>query len=133
MCLCFIARLAKLLKDEERGQLSNALPKRDFEIAYKLDCRNLCSEFQEDIQFRFSLGITALMHKFLGSQGAKSTLTGGSNYVSIKMYVYRDFSSFPQGLVKGPFLNEKYSKIMQNSQIFILTPLFWFPNDQFVN
>jgi hypothetical protein len=38
MCLCFIARLAKLLKDEERGQLSNALPKRDFEIAYKLDC-----------------------------------------------------------------------------------------------
>ena len=75
------ARLAKLLKEEERGQLSNALPKRDFEIAYKLDCRNLCSEFQEDIQFRFSLGITALMHKFLGSQGAKSTLTGGSNYI----------------------------------------------------
>lgn len=74
-------RLAALLKDEERGQLSNALPKRDFEIAYKLDCRNLCSEFQEDIQFRFSLGITALMHKFLGSQGVKSTLTGGSNYI----------------------------------------------------
>ncbi|VDI09618.1 Hypothetical predicted protein [Mytilus galloprovincialis] len=40
-------RLAALLKDEERAQLNNALPKRDFEIAYKLDCRNLCSEFQE--------------------------------------------------------------------------------------
>ena len=88
MCFCSIERLAAVLKDEERGQLSNALPKRDFEIAYKLDCRNLCSEFQEDIQFRFSLGITALMHKFLGSQGVKNTLTGGSNYVStIKIYV----------------------------------------------
>ncbi|XP_052083126.1 mitofusin-2-like isoform X1 [Mytilus californianus] len=74
-------RLAALLKDEERAQLNNALPKRDFEIAYKLDCRNLCCEFQEDIQFRFSFGITSLMHKFLGSKGMKHTLGGGQDYV----------------------------------------------------
>ena len=33
-------------------------------------------------------------------------------------YIHRNFSILPQGLVKGPFPNEKYSKIMQNSQKF---------------
>jgi hypothetical protein len=34
------------------------------------------------------------------------------------MYFIRDFSSLPQGQVTGPFRNEKYSKIKQNSQNF---------------
>jgi hypothetical protein len=39
------------------------------------------------------------------------------------MYQYiRDFSSLPQGPLKGPFPNEKYSKIMQNSQNFHSCP-----------
>lgn len=44
----------------------NLMPKRDFEIAYRLDCRNLCAGFREDIEFRFSLSPTALMQRFLG-------------------------------------------------------------------
>ena len=39
-----------------------------------------------------------------------------------------NFSSLPQGLVKGPFPNEKYSKIMQNSQNFHSYPLILIPN-----
>ncbi|VDH94543.1 mitofusin, partial [Mytilus galloprovincialis] len=74
-------RLAALLKDEERAQLNNALSPCNFEMSYKLDCRNLCSEFEEDIQFRFSLGISSLMHRFLGTKRMKHTLGGGQNYI----------------------------------------------------
>ena len=59
------------------------LPKNQFEIAYRLDCRNLCADFQEDIQFRFSFGITALMERFLGPKGVRTVLTGKGNTVSL--------------------------------------------------
>jgi len=39
----------------------------------------------------------------------------------------KDFSSLPQDLVKGPIPNEKYSKIMQNSQNFHSYPLILIP------
>jgi len=42
-------------------------------------------------------------------------------------YIQRDFSSLPQGLVKGPFPNEKYSKIMENSQKFHSYPVILIP------
>lgn len=35
-------------------------------MAYHLDCVGLLSDFREDIEFRFSLGITALARRFLG-------------------------------------------------------------------
>jgi len=40
---------------------------------------------------------------------------------------HRDFSSLPQGRLKGPFPNEKYSKIMQNSQNFHFYPFILIP------
>ncbi|CAL1535500.1 unnamed protein product [Lymnaea stagnalis] len=62
----FADRLSEILPSESRQQLTNLMPKRDFEIAYRLDCRNLCAGFKEDIEFRFSLSPTALMQRFLG-------------------------------------------------------------------
>jgi len=59
----------------------NLLPPRDFEVAYRLDCHNLCADFHEDIEFHFSLGIMALMNRFLGPKGAHSLLTGYSDVV----------------------------------------------------
>ncbi|BFZ23750.1 hypothetical protein BsWGS_26789 [Bradybaena similaris] len=61
-------RLSEILPEETKAQLMSLLPKRDFEIAYRLDCRNLCAGFREDIQFRFSLSPTALMQRFLGTR-----------------------------------------------------------------
>ena len=75
--------MAQLLPEEKRAHLVTFLPRRDFEIAYRLDCRNLCADFQEDIQFRFSLGIVNLMKRFLGNKGTTSVLTGSGNYVSM--------------------------------------------------
>ncbi|RUS87131.1 hypothetical protein EGW08_005131, partial [Elysia chlorotica] len=59
-------RLSTILPEDLKPELFNLLPKRDFEIAYRLDCRNLCAGFKEDIEFRFSLSPTALLQKFLG-------------------------------------------------------------------
>ncbi|XP_041377869.1 mitofusin-2-like isoform X1 [Gigantopelta aegis] len=68
-------RLLSILPEERKQQIFN-VPKRDFEIAYRLDCRNLCADFQEDIHFKFSLGPTALMQRFLGAKGARAALFG---------------------------------------------------------
>lgn len=75
-------RLSALLPDETKQHLDSVLTKNQFEIAYRLDCRNLCADFQEDIQFRFSFGITSLMERFLGPKGVKTVLTGKGNTVS---------------------------------------------------
>lgn len=92
-------RLSALLPDETKQHLDSVLPKNQFEIAYRLDCRNLCADFQEDIQFRFSFGITALMERFLGRKGVKTVLTGKGNTVSFcKVFVVMLFSSLKKSL-----------------------------------
>lgn len=35
-----------------------------FEMLYTLNCQNLCSDFQEELEFRFSWGITSLIQRF---------------------------------------------------------------------
>lgn len=44
----------------------NALRQQPFEMFYSLNCQNLCSDFQETLEFRFSWGIAAIMHKWQG-------------------------------------------------------------------
>jgi len=65
-------RLSVLLTQEKVLQIQNdGLPKRDFEILYRTDCHNLCADFQEDIGFRFSIGIPALVNRILGPRRRK--------------------------------------------------------------
>jgi mitofusin len=42
----------------------------DFEMLYHFDCCHLLSDFTEDIEFHFSLGITSLVNRFLGPRGS---------------------------------------------------------------
>lgn len=37
-----------------------------FEMLYTLNCQNLCADFQEDLEFKFSWGITAMIQRFTG-------------------------------------------------------------------
>lgn len=67
-------QLMALLPEELKQATINVLPVRDFEIAYRIDCRNLCADFREDIGFKFSLGITSLMQRFLGKKGTHQVL-----------------------------------------------------------
>lgn len=43
-----------------------------FEMLYTLNCQNLCADFQEDLDFRFSWGITAFIARFNGKMRANN-------------------------------------------------------------
>nr|XP_012146448.1 PREDICTED: transmembrane GTPase Marf isoform X3 [Megachile rotundata] len=65
-------RMANLLPENKRQMSLNILPRREpFEILYRLNCDNLCADFHEDLEFRFSWGITAIINRFAGKQGKK--------------------------------------------------------------
>ena len=61
-----IERMSALLPAERQQFSRNVLPRREsFEVLYHLNFDNLCADFQEDIRFKFSLGFTALMRRFM--------------------------------------------------------------------
>ena len=57
----------------------NYLSRRDFEVSYELDVHSLCTDFQEDISFHFSLGWTNLVKKFLAPRNARLAILLGAN------------------------------------------------------
>lgn len=68
-------RLTALLSDERRETAKKFTPSsKDFGIMYRLDCRNLCRDFQEDIEFRFSLGLTSLFNRYLSKKFQRAPL-----------------------------------------------------------
>ncbi|XP_048832928.1 mitofusin-1b [Brienomyrus brachyistius] len=69
-----IERLQPLLPSAVQAELHCLIPCRKFDLSYDLNCATLCSDFQENIEFQFSLGWTALVHRFLGPTNAKRAL-----------------------------------------------------------
>ncbi|XP_046995797.1 transmembrane GTPase Marf isoform X1 [Schistocerca americana] len=68
-------RMSSLLPPEKKQVSLSVLPRREpFEILYRLNCDNLCADFHEDLEFRFSWGITALINRFTGKQGHRIAL-----------------------------------------------------------
>lgn len=65
-----------LLSLSVQEQLS--APSSTFELTYNLGLTALCADFQENIEFQFSLGWTALVSRFIGAANAKRAL-GGSD------------------------------------------------------
>ncbi|XP_034123716.1 transmembrane GTPase Marf isoform X3 [Drosophila guanche] len=49
-----------------------ALRSQPFEMLYSLNCQNLCADFQEDLEFKFSWGITAMIQRFTGKVRERS-------------------------------------------------------------
>lgn len=64
-----------LLPSVVQSQVNMLVPSRKFDLSYDLNCATLCSDFQENIEFQFSLGWTALVHRYLGSVNAQRALT----------------------------------------------------------
>ena len=44
-----------------------------FEMLYTLNCQNLCADFQESLEFKFSWGITSLIQRFNARKTTKNT------------------------------------------------------------
>lgn len=69
-----IESMLPLLPSAVQGQVHMLIPSRKFDLSYDLNCATLCSDFQENIEFQFSLGWSALVHRFLGSVNAQRAL-----------------------------------------------------------
>lgn len=71
--------MSALLPDTRRHLPNSVVPRREpFEILYRLNCDNLCADFQEDLEFKFSWGITALITRFVSK--------GQTNKIAIANY-----------------------------------------------
>ncbi|XP_053490021.1 mitofusin-1b isoform X1 [Ictalurus furcatus] len=66
--------LQPLLPADVQSQIHMLIPSRKFDLSYDLNCAILCTDFQENIEFQFSLGWTALVSRFLGPANAKRAL-----------------------------------------------------------
>ncbi|XP_059485368.1 transmembrane GTPase Marf [Neocloeon triangulifer] len=64
-------RMAILLPDDKKQVSLTILPRREpFEILYRLNCDNLCADFHENLEFRFSWGITSLISRFMRARSS---------------------------------------------------------------
>lgn len=66
--------MSSLIPPEHRPKMMNVLPRHSFEVLYRLNCDSLCSDFQEDLEFRFSLGLVNIIKCFLGPSRSKKVL-----------------------------------------------------------
>ncbi|XP_030078142.1 mitofusin-2 isoform X1 [Microcaecilia unicolor] len=73
--------LLPLLPASLRGQVDMLVPRTCFNLSYDLNCDKLCADFQEDIEFHFSLGWTMLVNRFLGPKNSRRALMGYSDQV----------------------------------------------------
>jgi len=81
-------RMSSLLPENKRQMSLNILPRREpFEIFYRLNCDNLCADFHEDLEFRFSWGFTAIINRFAGKQSQRLTITNYPQEVSCGILV----------------------------------------------
>ncbi|XP_033821705.1 mitofusin-1b isoform X2 [Periophthalmus magnuspinnatus] len=69
-----IESMLPLLPSSVQGQINMLVPSRKFDLSYDLNCATICCDFQENIEFQFSLGWSALVHRFLGSVNAQRAL-----------------------------------------------------------
>ncbi|CAB1329541.1 unnamed protein product [Coregonus sp. 'balchen'] len=69
--------LKPLLPGPVQEQVDKLVPRQQiFTLSYDLACDKLCSDFQEDIGFHFSLGWTMLVNRFLGPKNTRRALMG---------------------------------------------------------
>ncbi|KAM4703939.1 mitofusin-2 [Rhinophrynus dorsalis] len=66
--------LMPLLPLGARAQIDLLVPRQCFNLSYDLSCDKLCADFQEDVEFHFSLGWTMLVNRFLGPKNGRRAL-----------------------------------------------------------
>uniref|UniRef100_A0A674PPQ1 Mitofusin 1b n=1 Tax=Takifugu rubripes TaxID=31033 RepID=A0A674PPQ1_TAKRU len=62
-----IESMFPLLPSGVQTQGHMLVPSRKFDLSYDLNFATICNDFQENIEFQFSLGWKTLVHRFLGS------------------------------------------------------------------
>ncbi|XP_043558167.1 mitofusin-1-like [Chiloscyllium plagiosum] len=77
--LQMIGNLKPLLPLNVQNQVNALLPYHKFDLSYDLNCDKICADFQENVEFHFSLGWTSLVNRFLGPKAARRALLGLSD------------------------------------------------------
>uniref|UniRef100_A0A3Q2T690 Mitofusin 2 n=1 Tax=Fundulus heteroclitus TaxID=8078 RepID=A0A3Q2T690_FUNHE len=90
-----IEGLKPLLPNSVREQVDKIVPRQYFSLTYDLACDKLCSDFQEDISFHFSLGWTMLVNRFLGPKNTRRALMGYNDQVPRPMALTPVSTSMP--------------------------------------
>ncbi|XP_058823510.1 transmembrane GTPase Marf isoform X2 [Topomyia yanbarensis] len=82
-------RMTALIPSEKIVAHTNHVVARSqpFEMLYTLNCQNLCADFQEDLDFQFSWGITAFIARFNGKMraGNRKAITHNRQNSNINM------------------------------------------------
>lgn len=74
--------MALLPFEKKQKTYNNFVRRQPFEIFYRLNCDNLCADFKEDLEFRFSWGITSIVSRFLrGSTRSQATFNNRHSQV----------------------------------------------------
>ncbi|CAF92252.1 unnamed protein product [Tetraodon nigroviridis] len=97
-----IEGLKPLLPPPLREQVDKLVPRQRFSLSYDLACDKLCSDFQEDVGFHFSLGWTMLVNRFLGPKNTRRALMGYNDQVPRSLAltpVSTSMPPFPQSSV----------------------------------
>ncbi|KAG7306983.1 hypothetical protein JYU34_007106 [Plutella xylostella] len=106
-------RMYSILPSGKRAAAANYIipHQQPFEVLYRLNCDNLCADFQEDLSFRFSYGITALIQRFQGKHGARLALKNPPNYTPLPATI----SAAPPALATprsaGPLSAEEWGMV----------------------
>ncbi|XP_059061755.1 transmembrane GTPase Marf [Achroia grisella] len=113
-------RMYNILPSHKRAAAAACMVphQQPFEVLYRLNCDNLCADFQEDLRFRFSYGITALIQRFNGKNTNKIALKNPPQYTQIPPTV-RSLPSLESGESRtvttlsamGPFSAEEWGLV----------------------
>ncbi|XP_014908174.1 mitofusin-1b [Poecilia latipinna] len=114
--------MVPLLPSTAQSQVHMLVPKKTFDLSYDLNCAAICSDFQENIEFQFSLGLKALVHRYLGSVNAQRALKlVDPNYQNCRAVVPVTPSSEPPSIAAPP--NEKALMTQEDLMIAMATNL----------
>lgn len=53
--------------------------RHEFEVSYQLDIPNICSDFQEDLEFHFSLGWRTMLRKLVAPYNRRLAIVLGAD------------------------------------------------------
>ncbi|XP_065568115.1 transmembrane GTPase Marf-like [Artemia franciscana] len=62
------AQIVNILPDSKKSTVQLPLDNRPFEVNYPFRCDNLCADFKEDIEFKFSFGVLTVVHRLAGNK-----------------------------------------------------------------
>jgi mitofusin len=76
--------MSALLPADKKQVSLTVLPRQEpFEILFPLNYDNLCADFHEDLEFRFSWGLTSMISRFAGKKASSHVFTNYSHWVSM--------------------------------------------------